>query len=325
MVASLPTSDEGRRCGTRNLTRIEKEMSRTFEVVAPANLHALCVLPPSNSPTSRASFASTFGVMDDPVPNTSPIEPEVRVDQVDTNGGHGKTCERQFVIDETGTRSQNTAGGRQHRSRPAGSRRAVNCEPKSVEEMLKKRTDELNSLRGKHGRAIVELKTSRAEVAESKREGEALRKELESTKKLLQIRSNELRGVQAFLDTADKTSMADVRRTVGRLNAETFQLAATLADSFTFSPGSSARELQEETQAGDRLRKALGPKMLELLRAVQHDEDPHCVQLALQACLASYAKRLSTRWSAGAEEGIGFVQSVYEKIWESGESCTSAS
>lgn len=173
-----------------------------------------------------------------------------------------------------------------------------------------------------HGQATTELEIARAETAELEREVEALRSELKNAKNLLQTRNDELLGVQSFLSTADKTSFTDVRRAVERLNAEVFQLAATLADSFTFS---SARETQGKIQAGHRLKEVLGPRMLGLLKAVKHDEDPYCVQLALQACLASHAARLSTQWSASDQKEINFMQSVYEKIRESGESYISVS
>ncbi|EKM53452.1 uncharacterized protein PHACADRAFT_30457 [Phanerochaete carnosa HHB-10118-sp] len=162
-----------------------------------------------------------------------------------------------------------------------------------------------------HQQASVE---GRSGETESKRELEALRKELEEIKDLLRIRSDELRGIQSFLDTTDKTSLADVRRTVERLNAESFQLAATLANSCQYSPRDRAHSHKEETRARLKLESVLGKRMLGMLRVVKHCEDPHCVQLALQACLASHAARLSTQWHTNVTEDTRVLQTVYDKI-----------
>ena len=51
---------------------------------------------------------------------------------------------------------------------------------------------------------------------------------------LLDTRSSELRGAQAFLTKADSTSGADVVRMVESLGAEILQIAAFIADYFVF-------------------------------------------------------------------------------------------
>lgn len=94
------------------------------------------------------------------------------------------------------------------------------------------------------------------DAAGFKRELEALRKELDSTKDLLRIRSEELRGIQAFLNTADKVPLAEILRTVEKLNAEIFQLSAVLADSFTYASEIPVGESKEENRAWFRLRDA---------------------------------------------------------------------
>ncbi|KAJ3535909.1 hypothetical protein NMY22_g6271 [Coprinellus aureogranulatus] len=70
-----------------------------------------------------------------------------------------------------------------------------------------------------------------AQLEELQRRCKKLEKELEQSKKLLDLRTQELGGAQAFMTTADQYSVADVSRLVEQLNDEFFQCAMDLSDS----------------------------------------------------------------------------------------------
>lgn len=180
------------------------------------------------------------------------------------------------------------------------------------------------NIQRKYKEAITEMDEQQAAVEEMRRELGALRKEHEGTKALLAARSDELRSVQKFMNTADKASLSDVQGVVGHLNAEIFQLAASIADRWTYRVDNGkqdkARE-RVEREATNRLKPVIGGRLLGLLRVARHDKDPYCVQVALQAFLALWASEMSTQWGMvlGGEQGK-YMQAVYDKLKHSGQS-----
>lgn len=158
------------------------------------------------------------------------------------------------------------------------------------------------------------------EIQEARNAFAALRNEYESTKELLNIRSEELRGVQAFVETGNATSLADVQRVVGHLNAETFQLAASLADSVEYKPSGIGREPSNKGQRAAReiVRDILGPRFIGLLRVVRNDKDPYSVQLALQCVLSDYVTKLSSAWYLECNAAQKEFMQIYEKMKGSG-------
>lgn len=118
----------------------------------------------------------------------------------------------------------------------------------------------------------------------------SMRQELLDLRTLLSTRTRELRDAQTNRPVIDATSLADVRRMVERLNAESFQLSASLADTFTFLASHKDHDSARE------LRKKISPRLVGLLQAARHDTDPFCVQMILQSYISSAAAECSTRW-----------------------------
>lgn len=198
------------------------------------------------------------------------------------------------------------------------------CErEESLATALKRATADAKSLRRKNDKLKAELHDHGVDAAQAQRELAALRKDLADTKALLLVRSDELRGVQAYVSTADKMSVAEVRRIVERLNAQTFQVAAALADNFRYrsdDKGLDKQRVQEEREALGAVRGMLGGRLVGILRAVRHDVDPYCVQVALQACLSVCVAEMSSQWGGPpGDDGAKNMSSIYKKIRAAGE------
>lgn len=163
-----------------------------------------------------------------------------------------------------------------------------------------------------------------ASAGETKRELDALRKENNSIKLLLKDCSDELQSARAYMVTADKTSVADVLVAVDHLNAEILQTAASVADKWSYRMDDNEKDnVRErvEQDATNRLKRIIGGRLTGLLKAARHDEDPYCVQVALQGCLALHATEISARWGTTLGEKQGqYMQMVYGKLKESGQS-----
>ena len=85
-----------------------------------------------------------------------------------------------------------------------------------------------------HAEQEHQLQRLCAEHSDTLRELDALRLAHQHMQSLLDTRTTELRDAQAYLSKADKIAHAEVQRMVENLNAQVFQLAALVTDSFTF-------------------------------------------------------------------------------------------
>lgn len=108
---------------------------------------------------------------------------------------------------------------------------------------------------------------------------------------LLETRTIELKGAQAFLNKSSSLAGADIIRMVEALNSEILQNAAYLADSFVFGP-----QDEIDSNLGDQMdeicdsaSRSIGLDVVQYLRTHDH-EDPMFVQIALQACMVEFAR-----------------------------------
>ena len=141
-------------------------------------------------------------------------------------------------------------------------------------------------------------------------------------KELLRVRSEELRGAQAFIVTADKTAVSDVQRAVQHLNAESFQLATSLAETWTYRVEYEARgdkRKDQEQESIERMKGVIGGRLVGMLRSVRHDESPYCVQIALQSCLAVYSARMCEHWTSNCDGGEDLLRTTYARLKSSGQ------
>ncbi len=116
-----------------------------------------------------------------------------------------------------------------------------------------------------------------------------------TTNDLLQRRPTELRDAEAYLTLIDDVADSEVVQLVEHLNDQIFQCAALISDAPVFS--SNGRHDGKASEAArTRLSQAssLGVYILASLSDVAPGKDSTLVQVALQAGMAEYARRLET-------------------------------
>jgi len=133
---------------------------------------------------------------------------------------------------------------------------------------------------------------------------------------LLETRTLELKGAQAFLTKSDSLSGAEVTLMVEGLNSEILQTAAFVADSFEFS-GTQTYWGSEQNEAYKRVEHMLGQKMAMILTSVRHSEDPMMIQIALQSCLVYCSAMIGRAWCF--EKSHEILERVYANIRQAGE------
>ncbi|KIM86829.1 hypothetical protein PILCRDRAFT_4707 [Piloderma croceum F 1598] len=145
-------------------------------------------------------------------------------------------------------------------------------------------------------------------------ESHQLKAQYAHTAALLETRTSELKGAQAFLTKADSISGAEVTSMVEGLNSEILQTAAFMADSFEFV-GTLPSATMERNEACERVEHMLGKRMSTMLSSVQHSEDPMLVQIALQSCLIRQCVLFIRVWSL--EESLRanqLLETIYTRL-----------
>ena len=135
---------------------------------------------------------------------------------------------------------------------------------------------------------------------------------------LLDTRSRELKGAQAFLTTADARSEVEVITLLDALNLEVMQTCAFISESFDFT-----RKPEHATEACGRISELMGPTMLHLLSTVQHSEDPLLVQIALQGVMAEFSRLIIITWDYHVLQAKQPLMEIYNDIRASGKFASS--
>ncbi|KAG5644299.1 hypothetical protein DXG03_008717 [Asterophora parasitica] len=226
-------------------------------------------------------------------------------------------------------------------------RRALNAaklDAQSKEEALAALRKELGALKSRaqeerrvldgvreHNQALgEELGDQTREVQVHKDELVRLGEKHAQTLALLEARTMELRGAEAFLTKADALSGADVISMLNTLNSEIYQTAAIVAESFDFrSDGgrdegeTSSEDVATMEEVHVSTSEIVGSRMLEMLRSSKHHEDPTLVQIAFQAGMTAYSNWIFTSWDLEDPEGDTGLSRIYGKIRYSEEQAVS--
>ncbi|KAH7883406.1 hypothetical protein F5I97DRAFT_1815960 [Phlebopus sp. FC_14] len=131
---------------------------------------------------------------------------------------------------------------------------------------------------------------------------------------LLDARTRELKGAQAFLTKADTLSGAEVIALVDALNSEIMQTSAFISDSFDFAR--LQEHADEMKEASSRISELMGPTMTQLLSAVQHGDDPLLVQIALQGATVEFARWIIMTWDFDGLQAEQPLSEIYGDIRE---------
>jgi hypothetical protein len=144
------------------------------------------------------------------------------------------------------------------------------------------------------------------------------------TTKLLDERTAELRGAQAFMTTADQHSGAEIIKMAESLNAEIFQASALLAELLVDDPVAEDFVIQKNIKKYDahleRGRELMGSRLFDHLVTKYREirVDPLPLQLAFQALFTTWCLYEVDQFCEGPT-GESLKQ-IYRRICESGKS-----
>ncbi|KZP05600.1 hypothetical protein FIBSPDRAFT_842868 [Athelia psychrophila] len=155
-----------------------------------------------------------------------------------------------------------------------------------------------------------EAKVLRAETA-------SVKAQLESALKQLEDRTRELKGMQPFLTKADSLSAPEAIGLVQALNADIFQLAAFMSDSFEAATTETPAETpaDEDSKGAHRIKGLLGDQLMASLTSWPHTDDPTVLQMALQCYLVQMSRRITSDWTFDGSSPV--LSKLYEQIHNS--------
>lgn len=148
--------------------------------------------------------------------------------------------------------------------------------------------------------------------------------EQQQTAQLLETRTAELRGAEAFLTKADQLSNVEVVGLLENLNSEIMQIAAGMTEELAIEEKridteAKEQESDEAREAYARAEDTVGPRMAELLKNSEHHEDPILVQLAVQASMAAYTHWIISSWVFESPEDEHMLSEIYARVRETGK------
>lgn len=230
---------------------------------------------------------------------------------------------------------------------------AKEAEVKTLREALEKSRQELEEKARALRASLEELDSQRQRVAEAEIARDALRDEnttlagqstelaakneqlsatlksvmteRQQTQELLESRTAELKGAQAYLTKADQLSNAEVVKLVEALNVEILQTAAAVAEELAIAEknidaDAKEQESDDTRHAYARTEEMIGSRATELLKASEHHEDPILVQIAIQASFARYTHWMISSWAFESPDDEQMLSEIYERVRETGAS-----
>jgi hypothetical protein len=183
--------------------------------------------------------------------------------------------------------------------------------------MLEKSEERLRAKCGRRDDRIEELeqkiagmRNSQAEAMEAEAgKARTMQKRLKQTEELLETRTAELSGAQAFLSTADRLSEMEVLSIVRDLNENIFQVAVSLTEEW---------EKLEPPQATGRMNPDPTPQPhVHVLVQLARNRDLTGLTYLLQLHLCYQAMNMTSSWVRNPD--LGALKQVYQSLSASGE------
>ncbi|EFI28064.1 hypothetical protein CC1G_14090 [Coprinopsis cinerea okayama7 len=172
-------------------------------------------------------------------------------------------------------------------------------------------------------RQVQDLRTRNQQLEAQLHQAQAQLRQYESkhseTTALLDVRTAELKGAQAFLTKADSFSGADIIRMVEGLNSEIFQCCALVAET-VFSEENIPKE-DEKFVAGIRTELAgmHGEMLISFLaKNAVASRDPLPLQVALQMLLIKFCIHVVTSFDLDNAELNERLSFIYEQVVNTG-------
>ncbi|OSX61833.1 hypothetical protein POSPLADRAFT_1074679 [Postia placenta MAD-698-R-SB12] len=160
-----------------------------------------------------------------------------------------------------------------------------------------------------HAHCVREVEVAQTTIATQARNINGLQRALDAitmerdnATALLQTRTEELRGADAYLSKTDSVPEA--------------QTAALIADKCAPHLGQNVSQQGAHDQATvQRMAGVIGEKMTGVLQPTPGREDPISIQLALQACLVVHTRHIIQKWGSGASETNRALQCAWESLY----------
>ena len=171
----------------------------------------------------------------------------------------------------------------------------------------KRRDDRIAELK----RDISKMRVSSREAAEAHaRQVQEMRERSKQKEELLEARSAELSGAQAFLSTADRLSEMEVVDIVRDLNEHIYQVAVSLTEGW--------EKLEPPRRATGRMKPNLTSQTrVPVLVQLARKRDFTALTFLLQSCLCSLVVSMTSRW--GHYRELEALRHVYQNVSASGE------
>jgi len=207
---------------------------------------------------------------------------------------------------------------------------ALKKEGEAMTRQLQEERKKFDGVRGHNVALGEQLKVQGRELQVHKEELAHLKEKHAQTLQLLEARTAELKGAEAFLTKADVLSGADVISLLNTLNSEMYQTAAMVAEAFEFrakdgrvGEGRTDEEAATMEEVYMSAGEIVGARMLGLLRTSEHREDPTIVQVAFQAGMAAYANWIVTSWDFEDPDDERGLSKIYGTIRQQEEQAVS--
>ncbi|KZT65647.1 hypothetical protein DAEQUDRAFT_759245 [Daedalea quercina L-15889] len=154
-----------------------------------------------------------------------------------------------------------------------------------------------------------EREACQKELSTASSREEALSKENEQLKSLLETRRRELQDAQHFLGTVDSFAESEVVQEVQGLSAEIFNLARSMSDAKTCPD----HEQEAQRRAEGALMDVLGSPLLSLLKSTDVNADAVLLEIATQVVATAFFAEIVSTWTNDSGSDKIFT-SVYESI-----------
>ena len=165
---------------------------------------------------------------------------------------------------------------------------------------------------------MAELNEVKGIAATREKDLETLQTRLSSTLSTVESQSADLANIRTLLPEPDTIVDTDAIKLVGRLNAEIFQAAALLAEACSSVKTRPLPDVDNRA-ASARVNEMFGPKFVDLVKNVPHENNPAVLRIAFQACVVVFADWISAAWHFQTNPAPQFFGDVYRNVWLDGK------
>ena len=175
---------------------------------------------------------------------------------------------------------------------------------------LQEQTSRVDSL-------TIEPAEAKSLTATRKNDIGALQSRLNGALSTVEAQSADLAEMHPLLPRPNTIADTDAIKLVGRLNAEIFQAAALLAKACSSVKVRPSQDIDNHA-ASTHIKEMFGPKFVDLIQNVPHENNPAVLCITFQACFVVFVDWISAAWHFQSDPAPQFFGEVYRNIWLDG-------